>query len=158
MKRPIVIIGCGKAKLATKAPARDLYTGSLFATRRRYAESRASLWFVVSAKHGLLSPDEVISPYDQVLSDLLEVDRAAWAVGVVGQLLDELDDHVRLRDVAVEIHSGTDYADPLHDVMVAVGMRPVLPLRGLGIGEQLAWYAQAQRYVELESPQSGGAS
>ena len=37
--RRIGLISCGKAKLAVAAPARSLYTGSLFKAASAYAEA-----------------------------------------------------------------------------------------------------------------------
>jgi hypothetical protein len=68
----IGLVGCVKAKRASPAPAAALSTSPLFAGRRHYAEATCDRWFILSARHGLLGPDQVIEPYDESL-----VDRAA---------------------------------------------------------------------------------
>ena len=60
----IILIGCGKAKAKKRERAADLYTGSLFAARRRYAE-KFRCWRILSAEYGLVHPSEVIEPYDR---------------------------------------------------------------------------------------------
>lgn len=60
-----LIVGCGAAKLDRAAPARELYTGSLFRAARAYAERSGLPWRILSAEHGLISPDKVIEPYDR---------------------------------------------------------------------------------------------
>jgi hypothetical protein len=144
----VVLIGCGKTKASAPCAAEDLYTGPLFRARRAYAEAADRPWWIVSAQHGLMSPEQITAPYDTAGSDLCAVDHAAWALTVAHSLLDELEDGTRLRDVVVEIHAGAWYAQPLVDVLRALGIGTHLPVEGLGIGEQLAWYPEATRWVE----------
>jgi hypothetical protein len=47
-----------------------MYTSTLFRGRIEAVESTCDTWFVLSAKHGLLDPSEVIEPYDVALKDL----------------------------------------------------------------------------------------
>lgn len=139
----ILLIGCGKSKAAEECAAADLYTGNLFAARRAYAERAGHPWWIVSAGHGLVDPDQLLRPYEARLAGEPEVERAAWALTVAHQLLDEFEDDVRLREVVVELHAGADYAEPLRYVLAAIGVEVVCPVEGLGIGEQLAWYREA---------------
>lgn len=60
----IGLVGCVKTKRATGAPARDLYTSTLFTGRRRYVEESSDRWFVLSALHRLVRDDERLEPYD----------------------------------------------------------------------------------------------
>jgi len=137
----IVIIGCGRTKLTEQAAARDLYTGNLFCARRQYAEQSKCRWWIVSAHHGLVHPITYLSPYDVELRDLKPIDRAAWALQVVACLLDNLEDDTKPSQIAAELHMGADYAEPLLRVLRAIGARDsVWPLKGMAIGEQLAWY------------------
>lgn len=94
----ITLVGCGKAKRENAAPARDLYTSSYFAAKRNYVERSGREWYVLSAKHGLLDPDEVVEPYDAYgLDDDLARD-----------VVDELPD-----DERIEILAGQDYVEPM---------------------------------------------
>lgn len=150
MSAPLILVGCGAAKRAEACEARELYTGCLFADRRGYAEATGAEWRILSAARGLVDPDQQLEPYDQRLQDLPEVERAAWALVVARQILDELDDTVRLRDLRVEIHASAAYAHQLRDVLHALGVREVaLPVEGLGIGQQRRWYAEARRRARL---------
>ncbi len=74
--RSLIVISCGKAKVWDRdpdrrsVPARDAYTGSLFRLCRRYAESQApEAWVILSAKYGLLRPNELIDDYDVTITD-----------------------------------------------------------------------------------------
>ena len=50
----VALVSCVKSRRPEPAPARDLYTSPLFRAMRRYAESHADAWYILSAKHGLV--------------------------------------------------------------------------------------------------------
>jgi len=146
----LILIGCGKAKGPAKTEAADLYTGNLFKARRAYAlmaSDRGDLPEVriVSAKFGAISFHTEIAPYDTTIKDLDRLDRAAWTLGVVQQIIDELADGTDPREVILELHLGADYAEPIRDVAIAVGFKVDWATKGMGIGEQLAWYKSGSR-------------
>jgi cytoplasmic iron level regulating protein YaaA (DUF328/UPF0246 family) len=71
LKDTFLIIGCGKAKIWDRhpnlgqVPAKDAYTGGLFRLCRHYAETfYPDRWLILSAKYGLVLPDEPIEKYD----------------------------------------------------------------------------------------------
>lgn len=136
----MIIIGCGKSKRREACAASDLYTGGLFAARRKYAERCTEHWYILSAKFGMLTPSQVISPYDCTMRQQAPIDQVAWCAGVVLQICDLLPDNARPRGCKIEIHAGEDYADPLVTVLRNFGFQAEWPVRGLGIGQQLAWY------------------
>ena len=45
-------------------PASRLFRSSGCARSRAHADSSGHPWFVLSAKHGLLDPDDVVGPFD----------------------------------------------------------------------------------------------
>ena len=53
------LVGCVKKKGSSPAPAGDLYISPLFIGRRRFVEASCDRWFILSALHGLLDPDQV---------------------------------------------------------------------------------------------------
>lgn len=73
------VIPCGGAKLDHPARAQDLYTGSMFrhtwdnATRSAALDEGAGLGparvLILSAKYGLVEPDQVLQPYDLRMSE-----------------------------------------------------------------------------------------
>lgn len=132
----VVLVGCVKSKRVTAAPAADLYTSTLFARRRRYAEASGAPWFVVSSRWGLVAPDEVIAPYDVYLGDQSAAYRRAWGEFVVEQLHQHLD----LRGTVVEIHAGDHYVDALRPPVERAGATLVDPVDAHSMGETLAWY------------------
>lgn len=64
----LVVIACGADKLNRPAPARELYTSPHFRHALRAAQAYAgrtdSAVRILSAKHGLLELDTIVTPYD----------------------------------------------------------------------------------------------
>lgn len=139
----VALIGCGKAKGDAPAPAKDLYTGGLFRAARAHVEAGPyDAWYILSAKHGLVHPDEVIEPYDAKLgSRRAELER--WASRVSRSLLSAVQGHIDA-GIVVDTFAGKDYADYLGcglSYMVRPSFTFHKPLAGLQIGERLSWFA-----------------
>ncbi len=132
-----VLIGCVATKRDLPLPAKELYMSELFRRRRLYAESSGKPWFIVSALHGLVDPDEVIPPYDRSINDLTPAERVDWADRVARALRERLPSAVGRH---VELHAGQEYATALRRPLEAVDIGFVTPLSRLRIGEQLQWY------------------
>ena len=132
-------MGCVKSKRIHPAPAKDLYTSTLFAGRRHHVEQTCNKWFVLSALYGLVEPDQVIAPYDVALADQGEAARAAWAANVVVEIERRLGD---VSGTVFEVHAGAAYREHgLVDGLRALGASVEVPADGLNFGEQLAFYA-----------------
>lgn len=132
----MIVIGCGKAKLSRRAPARELYTGSLFVMARRYAEASGQLWAILSAKHGLVLPDQHLDPYDDKLA-LRGAELASWARRAAERcerLLDSMGVIER-----VECLAGHAYVEPFRRELYRLGVATSEPLEGLGLGQRLGW-------------------
>lgn len=137
-RRPdIVLVSCVKSKLSHPAPARDLYTSSLFCKQRSYAEALGVPWFVLSAKHGLVAPENMLEPYELRLSNAPRDYRRGWGARVVQQLQDAAGP---LDGKTIEVHAGAAYTDPIRAGLRAAGADLVEPLSGLPLGQRLAWY------------------
>lgn len=132
-----IVLGCVKRKRAVGSPAADLYRSPLWERRRRYAEASGLPWFIFSARHGLICPDERIEPYDVAMRDvpgrarrILGEQAAQRLQADVGPLAGRL----------VEVHAGALYVDALREPVERRGGSIVVPTAGLGIGQQLRWY------------------
>jgi len=119
----VILIGCTKEKSAEPAKARELYQGRLFLASVRYAEAIGARWFVLSAAHGLVDPDQPIAPYDVTLNTMGDAQRSAWGSRVAQQL------HAVEGDLIVL--AGETYIAPW---AWAVPNRIVRPLEGLAVG------------------------
>ncbi|MEM2673748.1 MAG: tRNA-guanine transglycosylase DpdA [Candidatus Bathyarchaeia archaeon] len=78
-EKVLVITECTKEKLgydsSVRAPARQMYQGRLFKAVRKYCETMGFDYVIISAKYGLLHPDEVIEGYEMVLKTKEDVER-----------------------------------------------------------------------------------
>ena len=138
MPKRIGLVGCVKEKRRTPSAARDLYTSSLFVGRRRAVERSCDQWFVLSALHGLVDPDQLVEPYDVTLNTMGREERRRWATGVVRALQGRLG---TLQGHHFELHAGANYLDfGLMDALIRHGATVSWPTRGLPMGKQLQYY------------------
>lgn len=155
----LMLIGCTKNKhdvgynpaTGGRVVPEQLYNSPLFSKRLDYAEARGLRWAVLSAKYGVWFPRIELKPYDMTFAEMSPADVAAWHIGVAQRLIEELwepfnvkesSEFLKPSELTIEIHAGADYCHPLTEILTAVGIKVELPLKGLGIGEQLAWYGK----------------
>lgn len=129
-----VLISCSKSKRATKAPARELYTGKLFKKAVAWAERHDHPWFIISALHGLVTPDQELQPYDYPLNQLRAREREAWAQRAIGVL----DKYASSGSHAVLIMSEL-YRTHIQTALLEHRITYENPLEGMGIGQQMKW-------------------
>lgn len=137
--RRIALVGCVKSKRRGTHPARDLYTSALFTKRRAFVEARGLPWFVLSALHGLVAPDDRIAHYDKTLNRMSVRDRAAWGQMVVRQLEERLGP---VAGTTFEVHAGARYVEAIEPLLRTAGAVIHVPTAGKRMGEQLRWYAR----------------
>lgn len=135
----VLLVTCVKGKLATPAAARDLYVSTLFTKEREYAERLGVPWFILSAKHGLVAPDEWLAPYERYLPDTPTSYRAAWGTWTAERLELLVGS---LKGKLVEIHAGAAYLAAVAGPLESKGARVLAPLEGLSMGGRLQWYGQ----------------
>lgn len=126
----IGLVACSQLKRRVDiAPARSLYSSPLFRKSAAYAEQRCQRWYILSAKHGLLWPNQLVMPYDHKLD---RTGTATWDEMILGQLRKELADTPSAHLIVL---AGEQYRGflSLHEWPYEV------PMQGLGIGQQLKW-------------------
>lgn len=129
MKR-FVLISCVSKKLASRAPAQNIYLSPLFRLNLRYAQSFSpNAIYILSAKHGMLRLDEMIEPYDLTLNDMKSGERKEWA----RKVLDQLRSVSEFKNDHFIILAGQKYRQYLTSELSHVEV----PMEGLGIGQQL---------------------
>ena len=133
----IILVTCVKSKAARPCAAKDLYTSALFRKERAYAERAGVPWFILSAEHGLVAPDEWLAPYERYLPDTTPAYRSAWGAWVAARL--ELAAGP-LEGKVIEVHAGATYLDAVRLELENLGARVTDPLHGLQMGQRLAWY------------------
>lgn len=134
MSDTIYLVACAKRKGAAPAAARDLYASDWFRSARAYVEAERRRWFILSALHGLLPPEQRIEPYDVTLKGQSAQRRRQWSEEVASAL--------RHREPAlgkVLLLAGEAYAQFLVPKLLANGIVVERPMLGLRQGEQLRW-------------------
>jgi len=89
---------------------------------------------ILSAKHGLLHPDETIDPYDVALKGQPKSFKSEWARRVAAQLCLTFDSKKQFIVLA-----GDDYYLPLAHAMHDSDPRFLLPMVGLSLGHRLTF-------------------
>lgn len=135
---PLHLIACSAGKAAHAAPARDLYTGQLFRASRRYAEAQRAPWAILSAKHGLVMPGQLLEPYDAALAGRPEWARLQWGEQVAQLLCGMVPDCAPIVVLAGRAYREAIMASP---IARASSWDWQVPMAGLGIGQQKAWLA-----------------
>jgi hypothetical protein len=136
----VVLVGSSGATASEPVPVAELFESSGFARAREYADRSGVPWFVLSAKHGLLDPHDVVSPYAVQMGDQSSAYRTAWGEWVVAQL----GDRVRLEGLTVEVHGGVDFAQPLRHALARRGATLEIPLPGAWRESEPDWPAGQQ--------------
>jgi len=141
----VVLVSCAAEKSHLRSRARDLYTSDLFVKAREFVEAlsereeaagRPSVkWAILSAKHGLLGPNQYCLPYDLRLEQLNSDQRCLWRDNVAFDL-------------------GTMFPNQAKFMVLAGGLYEKLlrgkiaihnPLKGLGVGHRKQWLKEAAR-------------
>lgn len=142
------LVGCAAAKLKRPAPARELYTSALFRKSSAYVEHHTDRWYILSAKHGLLHPDQVVEPNNMKLGRNQALPIWDWAAMVNEQLVRELSGVPNVRRLVL---AGEHYRTVLRRTPFPYDV----PMQGLGIGEQLGFLTRATLPVPVKLPPRG---
>lgn len=147
----LVLVSCGFAKRDYRCQAQDMYTSTLFKAARAYAETFGDYWFIISAKHGWLSPYEFIDPYDQTVKGATLDAKLLTKNLVSSGWTDFLNEHRECLSPAV--YNGSKLVSPQRvtglEVTALVGKEYLplldkvrnmqLPLEGMQIGQRIQW-------------------
>lgn len=135
----MALVACCKRKLDHTARAKSIYKSPLFVLSRRYAEAHCGRrWYILSAKHGLLSPDEIVEPYDTTLGKFNQKELVDWGEKVAIQIQGIRED----ADERILFLGGVRYFWPFNERV----RNPVDHLLGgMGIGMRLKWLREQTR-------------
>jgi len=138
-----VLLGCGKNKKGVRSSAAQLYTSPRFQMGVRLAGRLQVPLFVISAKHGLVLPDEAIDPYDLTIDQLSDTAKSVWAAQVVKTLMSK-----NRRVTQVLILADDDYAEPLSRLFAEKNVDALRPLQGLAQSAHLPFLKECHRYLD----------
>ncbi|MCY3693523.1 MAG: hypothetical protein OXI54_00190 [Chloroflexota bacterium] len=130
--RRIYLVSCVSQKTPYRAPAQDLYTSSWFQKARAYVLKSGSPWFILSAEHGLVHPDDVLDPYEKTLNNMRAAERRAWAEKVQHQMETTLPDADE-----IVLFAGQRYREYIEPWLRGRFVSVQVPMQGLPIGKQL---------------------
>ena len=131
----LYLVACVKTKQSGPMEAWDLYCSAWFRRARDCVERTGRTWAVLSAKHGLVWPTNIIEYYNDTLLGKPSHERRRWAADV----LDSLDPHLdRVRKVAML--AGKYYREFLVQEFKQRDIETLVPMERIkGIGPQIAW-------------------
>ena len=89
-RKNIALISCSNRKLDGVHPARELYSASdNFVSALKFAENPRNKFdqiYILSGRHGLVEPDQLLQKYDFDLKELSDEERMAWATHIASVL------------------------------------------------------------------------
>ena len=138
----IVLISCSAKKQKHCSPAKDMYISRLFKGAYKYAKKlNADKIFILSAKRKLLEETDWIKPYDESLIKKSKGERQNWAKDIFNSLIEK---GVDLQSDKFVFLAGVKYREFIIEYInnehVKHKANICIPLKGLRIGEQLAFY------------------
>jgi hypothetical protein len=83
---PFIVIGCGRDKRVEPAAAGELYLSRRFRASLGLARTLGAPHAILSGKHGIVTPETVLEPYDLNLADLPRAAQRLWAGQALLQL------------------------------------------------------------------------
>jgi len=127
MANTMCLVACAASKRDERTVAYALYNSTLF-EKSFGAACMVGDPYIMSAKHGILSLDDRIEPYDETLREYTAVERREWATQL--ELPSGYD--------TIVLFGGKDYIDPIKDVYGGdyTFIEPYSDTSG--IGEQMA--------------------
>jgi len=109
----------------------------LFRKAFDYSKKNYDIVEILSTKYGLLSLDRMIKPYDKTLNKMKAAEIKSWSEKVFNEIKSKfIIEEIR----KIYFHAGIQYRKYLIPKLREIGVDCIVPLEGLRIGEQLAWY------------------
>ena len=130
----LYLVSCVKTKRNTPAPAKDLYVSPWFLKAKSFVEAIGDPWRILSAKYGLLDPDQEVRPYERTLNEMGVHERRAWAERVLAGM----ESCVEGVDTIV-FFAGQRYREFLEPALRGRGLAVSVPMFGLSQGRQMQW-------------------
>jgi len=130
----LFLVACVKTKRSSPSEAKDLYCSDWFQSARRLVESRGAKWLILSAKHGVITPEARLEPYEDTLKGKPSSYRRRWAERAAEDVSRRAP-----RGASLIVLAGSAYAEFLVPELRSRGFATTVPLAGLRQGEQLSW-------------------
>lgn len=138
---PVLLVCCGRRKGTGTRRAAELYISPRVRLATRVARAVGKPFWIVSAKHGLLDPDRLVSPYDLSLDHLESRDLDWWRARLKEDLLRSYPSNIPR---FVVLGSG-EYANQIRHTLEDLRCSVETPIAGLPINLQLSWLKKAAK-------------
>ncbi|HET7658617.1 MAG TPA: hypothetical protein VFK37_10010 [Bacillales bacterium] len=136
MRKKVGLMATARKKRDHPAPVTEFYISPLFRKSVAYAKQTYDRIYFYNAKDGFLLPRKIMEPYNVSIKTFSIEEKREWARKVIMDL--------KVREnpdqIIVYLHGGKVYRKFLQPELERRGFEYKVPLEGLGIGEQLAWY------------------
>lgn len=130
-KSTVVFIACSKTKKGYRCPAKELYQGQLFKKAFAFSSRHFSHIYILSAKYGILHPDQVIEPYEKTLLSMKPSEVKAWY-----QMVEKQMENLKLNAFKHVFFASRLYCKEFEGEK---------PLYGLKYGECLKWFKKREQ-------------
>jgi hypothetical protein len=132
------LISCTKDKQIYPCAASEMYSASnLFRKAYTYCDMTYDDVAILSAKYGLLLPDDKIKPYNVTLNKMSVQERRVWS----DKVFEQMQSRLILSDYhTIFFHAGKNYRIFLAEKLENSNLITEAPLGNLQIGKQLEWY------------------
>ncbi len=117
----VLLVSCGKRKSNVACKAKDMYNSHRFQRLKTIAETNNLKWYILSAKHGLLSPYEIIEPYDLCITDCSEEYKKQWSEKILSQLSNYN------KDTLFVVVANAEYTHHIVPLLIAKGFKVSAP-------------------------------
>ncbi|MDP3893608.1 DUF6884 domain-containing protein, partial [Nocardioides sp.] len=145
-QREVVLVQLGECG-EQSGPVGSICTEESFRLRRAHAEESGSRWFVLSVHHGVLAPEEWVTPRAEVDGLVSGRHWRAWADWVAAQLDQRLQDAGGLDGVRLTLLADPGWEVHLAPAADAWGAELDAPIAGATEEERDAWVSE-----RLEDP------
>ncbi|WP_374633667.1 DUF6884 domain-containing protein [Ferrovibrio sp.] len=139
---PLFVIGCGCSKQNKPAAAKKLYISDRFRSSLNVAHKLDAPYVVLSGKHGVVSGEATLEPYDLSLLKLPPAEKSRWAAEALNAL------RVQAKGRSITILAAPEYSRPLtelNDTASSSHLDIIAPWEALEKPDILAWLIEAQR-------------
>ena len=145
----LAIIACTATKNPMGKTAMTLYRGGPFSLNVRHAQMRADKLLIMSAKYGLLRPDDPVEYYDLYLPDLFGFEREELV-----ELVSQQGKALELLKVGRAIsYLPLAYFALLEEALPAFAERMDRPFKGVGM--MRAWKIMSEELAQVQTNRQG---
>lgn len=121
MESIVLLVSCGRRKSNVACEAQDMYNSYRFQRLKTIANTIGLRWYIISAKHGILSPNEIIEPYDLCLTSCTDEYKQDWAKQALNKLF------VFNKDTQFVVIADAHYSQRIVPPLISRGYRVSAP-------------------------------